>query len=92
VENQLTEVLDVAWANSDSLLVLGSTGGAEVNAFTVSLAQGAVVDKGGVAGAVSIAAAPGQPFLMSSTDGKVYAALGVTWLNRANGVSPAYPN
>ncbi len=92
VEKQLTEVLDVAWADSDTLLVLGSTGGAELQAFTVRLADGAVTDEGGVLGAVSVAAAPGQANLMGSSDSKVYEVLGGAWLTRTTGAAPAYPN
>lgn len=92
VEKQLTEVIDVAWADADSLLVLGSTGGAELQAFTVRLADGAVNDEGGVLGAVSVASAPGQANLMGSSDSKVYEVLGGAWLTRTTGAAPAYPN
>ena len=92
VENQLTEVVDVAWADSDELLVLGSTGGAELHAFLVSLADGTVDDQGGISDAVSIAAAPGQPNLIGSSDGKIYQTLGAAWVFRTTGVSPTYPN
>ena len=92
VENQLTELVDVAWERSDRLLVLGSTGGADLHAFTVNIADGTVADNGGVIGAVSIAAAPGQQSLMGTADGKVYETFGGTWLNRTSGVSPTYPN
>jgi len=92
VEKSLTEVVDVAWADSDELLVLGSTGGAELQAFTVNIADGSVSDEGGVSGAQSIAAAPGQPNLMGSSEGKISQVLGGAWLSRTSGVSPAYPN
>ncbi len=91
VENQLTVVVDVAWASADQLLVLGNTGGDELQAFTVSLADGTVVDKGGVMGALSIASAPGLPNLMGSSEGKVYEVLGGAWITRTSGVSPTYP-
>ncbi len=91
VENQLTVVVDVAWASADGLLVLGNTGGGELHAFTVSLADGTVVDKGGVMGALSIASAPGLPNLMGSSEGKVYEVLGGAWITRTSGVSPTYP-
>ncbi len=92
VEKLLTEVVDVAWADSDALLVLGSAGGAELQAFSVSLSDGSVDDQGAVAGATSIAAAPGQPSLMGTSEGKIYEALGGAWLNRTSGVAPTYPN
>lgn len=91
VERLLTEVVDVAWADSDRLLVLASAGGAELQAYLINLADGSVDDQGGVAGAVSIAAAPGRPHLMGSSDGKVYEVLGGAWLTRTSGVAPAYP-
>jgi hypothetical protein len=91
VEKQLTEIVDVAWANSRELLVLGNTGGSELQAFTVSLADGAVADKGGVVGVVSIAAAPGQPNLMGGAEGEIFQALGGSWIPRTSGVAPTYP-
>ncbi len=92
VEKQLTEVVDVAWQGADRLLVLGSTGGAELQAFEVNIADGSVADEGGVAGAVSVAAAPGQPNLMGNSEGKIFQVLGGAWLSRTSGVSPTYPN
>ena len=91
VENQLTEVVDVSWAGSDELLVLGNTGGSELQAFTVNLAVGSIRSEGGVLGAVSIAAAPGKPNLVGSAEGKIYEELTGAWLPRTSGVSPAYP-
>lgn len=91
VEKQLTEVVDVAWKDSDELLVLGSAGGAELQAFSINLADGSVGAAGGVAGAVTIAAAPGEPNLMGSSEGKVYEVLGGAWLTRTSGASPVYP-
>jgi hypothetical protein len=91
VENQLTEVVDVAWANSDELLVLGNTGGSELLVFNVRLADGAIDSEGGVLGAVSVAAAPGKPNLVGSAEGKIYDVLGGAWLPLTSGVSPTYP-
>ena len=91
VENQLTEVVDVSWAGSDELLVLGNTGGSELQAFTVNLAVGSIRSEGGVLGAVSIAAAPGKPNLVGSAEGKIYEELAGAWLPGTSGVSPAYP-
>jgi hypothetical protein len=91
VENQLTEVVDVAWADSDELLVLGNTGGSELLAYNVSLADGSIDSEGGVLGAVSVAAAPGKPNLVGSSEGKIYDVLGGAWLPLTSGVSPTYP-
>lgn len=92
VEKQLTEVVDVAWADSDHLLVLGGTGGGELQAYSVNLADGSVGAVGGAAGAISIAAAPSQPHLMGTSEGKIYEVLGGAWLSRTSGVAPTYPN
>lgn len=91
VEKQLTSVVDVAWANAGELLVLGNMGGTELQSYSVTLADGSVNREGGVPGAVSIAAAPGQPHLMGSAEGKVFEALGGAWLPRTSGVAPTYP-
>lgn len=91
VEKQLTVVVDVAWASSGELLVLGNTGGADLQAFTVNLADGSVNDEGGVSGAISIAAAPGKPNLMGSVEGRVFEVLGGAWIVRTSGVAPTYP-
>jgi len=92
VENRLTEVIDLAWAGSNSLLVLGSEGAGIVQVFEVELARGIVRQQGSPDFPVSIAAAPGLPTLALSADGVVFELDAGSWIPRATGIAVVYPN
>jgi hypothetical protein len=57
--------VDVAWASPTTLALLGDDGG-EVQPFLVEMADGELSSRGQVAGAVSLAASPGQPLVIAT--------------------------
>ena len=92
VESSLAEVLDVAWGGADSLAVLGSVEAGALQALEVRLASGAVSGLGSPEGPISVAAAPGLATLVAAADGSVYELVSGSWLPRARGTAPTYPN
>lgn len=92
VENRLSDVLDVAWAGPNTLLVLGSEGAGLVQVFEVDIARGTVRSKATPESSVGIAAAPGLPSLAVNTEGLVYELDAGTWVQRTTGVAVTYPN
>jgi len=92
IENRLTEVLDIAWAGANSLLVLGSEGAGVLQVFDVDLARGLVRQQGAPDLPAAIAAAPGLPNLAVNSDGVVFELDLGSWIPRSNGVTVAYPN
>ena len=91
VESRLTEVLDVAWASPDTLVVIGSDGAESPQVFEVSIARAAVAPLGGPVEPASIAAGPGLPTLVAASDGLIYSLSGGAWRPLGSGRSPAYP-
>lgn len=91
VESRLTEVLDVAWASPDTLVVIGSDGAESPQVFEVSIARAAVASVGGPVEPASIAAGPGVPTLVAASDGLIYSLSAGAWRPLGPGRSPAYP-
>lgn len=92
VENRLTEVIEVVWAGSNGLLVLGSEGAGVLQIFDVDIARGVVRQLGSPDLPVTIAGAPGLPSLSINTDGVVFELDAGSWIPRATGVAVTYPN
>jgi hypothetical protein len=92
IENRLTEVLDVAWASSNSLLVLGSEGAGVLQIFDIDIGRGLVRQLGAPDLPGAVAAAPGLPSLTANSDGVVFELDSGTWIQRSEGVSVTYPN
>lgn len=92
VENRLTEVIDVVWAGSNSLLVLGSEGAGVLQVFDVDVARGVVRPQGSPDVPVGVAAAPGLPSLAANADGVVFELDAGAWVPRAAGLTVTYPN
>lgn len=92
VENRFTEVIDVAWAGPNSLLVLGSEGAGILQVFDVDLARGTVRPQGSPDFPFAIAAAPGLPSLAVNADGVVFELDSGSWIPRVNGIAVTYPN
>lgn len=91
VEARLAEVVDVAWADSDTLSVLGSESAGSLQAFDVGIARGVTRPNGAPEAPVSVGAAPGLPTLVGAADGLVYEIVGGTWVERVRGSAPTYP-
>lgn len=92
VESSLAEVLDVAWAGADSLVVLGSVEAGALQAVEVRIASGSVNGLGAPEGPISVAAAPGLETLVAAADGEVYALVSGDWQPRTRGTAATYPN
>lgn len=87
------QVTAVAWKDSSTLVAINASAqGPQVIALQY---DGYIVNRlPTLIGAVSIAAAPGQPTLAGTKDGVVYSLSGITWLPVANGApgsDPFYP-
>ena len=91
VESQLVEVADLAWAGADLLSVLGSQTPGTVQSYELNLATGALSATSSPAGPLTVAAAPGMPTLIGSSDGLVYENNSGVWLERVRGGAPVYP-
>lgn len=92
IESRLTEVLDVAWAGPNTLLVLGSDGAGLLGVFDVDIARGTVRPQGAPELPTSVAAAPGLPSLVTNSDGIVYELVVGSWDVVARGNAITYPN
>jgi len=92
VESRLTDVLDVAWASPDGLVVIGSDGAESPQVFEVSIARASVTSIGGPVEPASIAAGPGLPTLAAASDGLMYSLSAGAWRPLGPGRSPAYPS
>ena len=91
VENRLASVVDVAWADSDRLVMLASNGAEEIQAYEIDLTRTTLRPVGAPQLATRIAAAPGYPTLVQGTDGTLYDNAGAGWRPAYRGTSPAYP-
>lgn len=91
VDNRLTTVTDVVWADDDRLVALGVEGAGTQSVFEIDLSRGQVRSLGGPPGAVRIAAAPGAPILAATDDGRIWTYTSGPWRLGPEGTSPAYP-
>lgn len=90
LELQLVDVRDVAWSTSDELIVLGRAADSALQPFRVGI-DGSLAQAGGsLSGLVGIAAAPGQPMLAATSDGRVWQDSGLGWRGLAEGSDPNY--
>ena len=91
VDNRLTTVSDVAWADDDRLVALGVEGAGAPGVFEIDLSRWQVRSLGAPPGTVRIAAAPGSPILAATQDGRIWAYTSGPWRLGPRGSSPAYP-
>jgi hypothetical protein len=89
IENQVSVVIDLAWADADRLVVLAPSANGTTQVLDVVVGGTDVVERGGVPSMVDVAAAPGSPLLVQAA-GVIYEEAGATWRRIAAGVSPAY--
>jgi hypothetical protein len=91
VDNRLTTVIDVAWADDDRLVALGVEGAGTPSIFDIDLGRGQVRSLGGPPGAERIAAAPGAPILVATAEQRIWTYTSGPWRLGPEGSSPAYP-
>ena len=91
VENQVSDVVDVAWADADTLVVIGQTAVESRQVHQVVVGDVGVTALGRVQGMTRLAAAPGSPLLLAGAGG-VWENAGTGWrLTVAGARAPAYP-
>lgn len=91
VDNRLNSVTDVAWADSDTLAVLGADGAATPAVYLIDMARLQVRSIGAPAEPVRVGAAPGAAILSSTVEGWIYTFTNGPWLREVRATSPAYP-
>ena len=91
VDNRLTTVSDVAWADDDRLIALGVEGAGAPGVFEIDISRWQVRSLGAPPGAVRVAAAPGSPILAATEDGRIWTYTSGPWRLGPRGSSPAYP-
>lgn len=91
VDNRLTTVIDVAWADDDRLVALGIEGAGAPSIFEIDLSRGQLRSLGGPPGVERIAAAPGAPILAATSEQRIWTYTSGPWRLGPEGSSPAYP-
>lgn len=91
IDNRLNSVTDVAWADSDTLAVLGADGAATPAVYLIDMARLQVRSIGAPAEPVRVGAAPGAAVLSSTVEGWIYTFTNGPWLREVRATSPAYP-
>ncbi len=91
VDNRLNSVTDVAWADADTLAILGADGASTPAVYLVDMGRWQVRSIGAPADPVRVAAAPGAEFLSSNAEGWTYSFTNGPWLREVRATSPAYP-
>ncbi len=91
VDNRLNAVNDVAWADADTLAILGADGASSPAIYLVDMGRWQVRSIGAPANPGRIAAAPGADFLSSDAEGWIYSFTNGPWLRQIRATSPAYP-
>jgi hypothetical protein len=92
VESVLTDVVDVAWASADNLLVLGEGPGGGLQPYLVE-PFGFVLPTGGpLKDIATVTAAPKQRILAGTTKGRIWSTDGTeNWTLVRKGSDPSYP-
>jgi hypothetical protein len=92
VGQRLLSARDLAWAEGNQLVVLAAEARAQLQPYYVSL-DGSQIEPGEpLAGIASIAAAPEQPLLAATTDGRLWRLKPEgPWVQVGPGEHPVYP-
>lgn len=91
VDNRLTTVTDVAWADDARLVALAAEGATTPSVFEIDLSRGQVRSLGAPPGALRVAAAPGVPILVATEEQRIWTYSTGPWRLGPRGASPAYP-
>jgi hypothetical protein len=90
--HRLLSARDLAWSQGDELVVLAAEARAQLQPYYVNLDGSQVQPGETLADIASIAAAPGQPLLASTTDKQVWRLrTGGPWTRIGPGEQPVYP-
>lgn len=91
VDNRLTTVTDVAWADDDRLVALAVEGAGAPAVYEIDLSRWQIRSLGAPTGASRVAAAPGAPTLAAAEDQRIWSYTTGPWRPGPRGSSPAYP-
>jgi hypothetical protein len=90
VDSLLTDSLDLAWADSGTLVVLGSSGTSSLEVWRFGVGTTSVRRVGAPEGAVTLAAGPSRSVLVGTADA-LYRASGQGWTLVGPATYPVYP-
>jgi hypothetical protein len=90
VDSLLTDSLDLAWADSGTLVVLGSSGTSSLEVWRFGVGTTSVRRVGAPDGALTVAAGPNRSVLVG-TDDSLYRASGQGWTLVGAASYPVYP-
>jgi len=79
VESSLDDVADVAWADADQMAVIGQEPNGSPQPLLVDSDGTVRPASGSLSDVVRIAAAPGQPLVAATADGKLWLSTAVGW-------------
>jgi hypothetical protein len=91
VDNRLTTVSDVVWADDDRLVVLGVEGAGAPSVYEIDISRWQLRSLGAPPGTVRVAAAPGSPILAATQERRIWTYTSGPWRLGPRGASPAYP-
>jgi hypothetical protein len=86
----MTDAVDLAWADSDTLAVLGSTGASSLEVISLEVGTSRVRRLGAAPGSTTLAAAPGESVLVGA-GASIFRNSGSTWARVADAQFPVYP-
>ena len=90
IESIMTDAVDLAWADADTLAVLGSTGASSLEVISLEVGTSRVRRLGAAPGSTTLAAAPGEPVLVGAGT-SIFRNSGSTWTRVADAQFPVYP-
>lgn len=90
VDSQLTESFDLAWADSSTLVVLGTSGRTSLEVLQFSVGTTRTRRLSAPEGAVSVAAGPSRS-LLAGTGDALYISVGASWNRLGAATDPVYP-
>ncbi len=89
-ESIITEAIDLAWEDADTLAVLGTSGASSLEVLQLDVGSPHLRRFGAPEGSVTLAAAPGRPLLVG-TGKSVFRNTGSTWTRVGDAQYPVYP-
>ena len=90
IESIITDAVDLAWADADTLSVLGSTGASSLEVISLEVGTSRVRRLGAAPGSTTLAAAPTEPILVGAGP-TIFRNSGSTWARVTDATFPVYP-
>ena len=90
VESLITEAIDLAWADADTLAVLGTSGASSLEVLQLDVGSPRLRRLGAPEGSVTLAAAPDRALLVGAGT-SLFRNSGSTWTSVGDAQYPTYP-